>query len=141
MVGKNTVHMKRRYLITLEGSLESECSQTIKDLDPEQYDLVSGIISELWCGSNSTSAPFLTISEIPIRVIDKVRVLSRGNILVCSDADCLEVNQFVKADFSDTVFQVSALEHLPHVPSVGVVLRPNDQVLDIPLGAVLEVLS
>jgi hypothetical protein len=69
-------------------------------------------------------------------------VIGRGNILVCSGADCLGIDQFVKVDFSDTIFQVSALEYLtPHVPSVGVILRPNDQVSDIPLGAVLEVLS
>ena len=130
--------MERKYLITLKGPSESECSQIIRILDQDQYDLVSGIIGELRCDSN---APLLQIHEIPIRVIDKVRVIGRGNILVCSDANCLEIDQFVKVDFSDTVFQVFALEHLPHVPSVGVILRPNDQVSDIPLGAVLEVLS
>lgn len=130
--------MERKYLITLKGPSESECSQVIRTLDQDQYNLVSGIIGELWCDSN---ASLLQIHEIPIRVIDKVRVLSRGNILVCSDAECLSTYQFVKADFSDTVFQVSALEYLPHVPSVGVILRPNDQASDIPLGASLEVLS
>ena len=141
MAGKNIVLMKRRYLITLEGSLESECSQTIKDLDPEQYELISGIIGELWCESNSMSAPFLTISEIPIRVTDKVRVTGRGNILVCSNANCLEINQKVKADFSDVVFEVAALEYMtPHATSIGVILRPNDKVSEIPLGATLEVL-
>ena len=141
MAGKNIVLMKRKYLITLDGLHESDCSQTVRDLDQEQYELISGIISELWCGSTSTSVPFLTISEIPIRVTDKVRVTGRGNILVCSNANCLEINQKVKADFSDVVFEVTALEYItPHATSIGVILRPNDKVSEIPLGATLEVL-
>lgn len=141
-VGKNIVRMKRKYLITLDGPHESDCSQTVRDLDQEQYDLVSGIISELWCDSSSEYAPYLQISEIPIRVTDKVRVTGRGNILVCSNANCLEINQKVKADFSDVVFEVAALEYItPHATSIGVILRPNDKVSEIPLGATLEVLS
>ena len=138
MAGKNIVLMKRKYLITLDGP---DCTQTTRELDSDQYELVSGIISDLWCERKSAVTPFLKISEIPIRVIDKVKVLGRGYILVCTDAECLEIGQKIKADFSGTIFEVTALERLSHVSTVGVVLRPNDMVFEVPLGAVLEVLS
>lgn len=74
-----------------------------------------------------------------MKIIDKVRVLGRGWILVCDEAapHVLHIDdEIVK---NGTTFRIRGIEMMSHSVKLGLILSPNDSVDDtFSVGDVIE---
>ncbi len=63
-----------------------------------------------------------------MKVIDKVKVLGRGCVIVV-EPDC-EITMSDKVIFGENEFELNGIERLTNLKKVGLVLRPNDVAYD-----------
>ena len=73
-----------------------------------------------------------------MNVIDKVRVIGRGNIVIVDNIRKYHLHMNDKVKVNGTQFEVVGIEFSEHIKSGGLILRPNDKVEGIKIKDKIE---
>jgi len=73
-----------------------------------------------------------------MKIIDKVRVIGRGNIVIVDNINGYVLHIDDKMKVGGLTFEITGIERLSSTKKVGLILRPNDKVEEIKINDKIE---